>query len=89
MERLDEQEGIQTPLDDAVHDYYERYMNGYELRLQLDEDESRSIAELAEALEVTEPEIEQRVEYLEEHGSAERTGDGVRDTGNRDRFQRS
>lgn len=29
LERLDEQEGIQTPLDDVVHDYYERYMNGY------------------------------------------------------------
>ncbi|MFC7229184.1 hypothetical protein N0B31_17420 [Salinirubellus salinus] len=89
LQRLDEQEGIQTPLDDMVHDYYERYMDGYELRVQLDEDEPKSITEVAEELGVTEAEIEQRVEYLAEYGFAERTEVGVRDTGKRDRFKRS
>ncbi len=89
LERLDQNEGIQTPLDDVVREYYQRYMNGYELRLQLDEDTAKSVSELASTLDVSEEEIERRYEYLEQYGFVERTGEGIRDTGKRDAFQRS
>ena len=64
-------------------------MNGYELRLQLDEDTAKSVSELASMLDVSEAEIERRYEYLEQYGFVERTTDGIRDTGKRDEFQRS
>ncbi|MFC5136246.1 MULTISPECIES: DUF6036 family nucleotidyltransferase [Haloferacaceae] len=89
LERLDETEGIQTPLDDVVQDYYQRYMEGYELRIQLDEEEPKSVSELAAELGVSEEEIERRYEYLHQYGFAERTSEGIRDTGKHDEFTRS
>ncbi|PAU83707.1 hypothetical protein CK500_09360 [Halorubrum salipaludis] len=89
LERLDETEGIQTPLDDVVREYYQRYMEGYELRIQLDEKAPRSVSELAAELGVSEEEIERRYEYLEEYGFAERTSEGIQDTGKHDEFTRS
>ncbi|WP_200530892.1 hypothetical protein [Halorubrum sp. LN27] len=89
LERLDEAEGIQTPLDDVVREYYQRYMEGYELRIQLDEEEPKSVSELAAELGVSEEEIERRYEYLREYGFAERTSEGIRDTGKHDEFTRS
>ena len=89
LEKLDEQEGIQTPLDDTIHEYYERYMNGYELRMQLDEETPKPVAELASELNLSESEVERRFEYLEQYSFAERTKEGLRDTGRRDEFQRS
>ena len=89
LERLDEAEGIQTPLDSVVREYYQRYMEGYELRIQLDEEAPKSVSELAAELGVSDEEIERRYEYLEEYGFAERTSDGIRDTGKHDEFTRS
>jgi len=89
LERLDEQEGIQTPLDDAIHEYYERYMNGYELRMQLDEENPKTVTEIAAKLDISESEVKRRFEYLEQYGFAERTSGGIRDTGDQDRFKRS
>jgi len=89
LERLDQNEGIQTPLDDVVPEYYQRYMNGYELRLQLNEEVARSVSELASELDVSEAEIESRFEYLKQYGFAERTTDGLCDTGKEDEFKRS
>ena len=89
LERLDESEGIQTPLDDVVREYYQRYMEGYELRIQLDMEEPKSVSELAAELAVSEEEIERRYEYLEEYGFAERTSEGIQDTGKHDEFTRS
>ncbi|ELZ54514.1 MULTISPECIES: DUF6036 family nucleotidyltransferase [Halorubrum] len=89
LERLDESEGIQTPLDDVVREYYQRYMEGYELRIQLDEEEPKSVSELAAELGVSDEEIERRYEYLEEYGFAKRTSEGIQDTGKNDEFTRS
>lgn len=89
LERLDESEGIQTPLDDVVREYYQRYMEGYELRIQLDEETPKSVSELAAELDVSDEEIERRYEYLEQYGFAERTSEGIRDTGKHDEFTRS
>lgn len=89
LERLDQNEGIQTPLDDVVTEYYQRYMKGYELQLQLDENTPTSVPDLAEELDVSESEIERRFEYLKRYGFAERTSNGLRDTGDRDDFKRS
>ena len=89
LERLDESEGIQTPLDDVVREYYQRYMEGYELRIQLDEEAPKSVNELAAELDVSDEEIERRYEYLEQYGFAERTSEGIRDTGKHDEFTRS
>lgn len=89
LERLDENEGIQTPLDDAVREHYQQYMDGYELRLQLDEETPTPVSELASELAVPEKEIERRYEYLEQYGFAKRTSEGIRDTGKRDEFTRS
>ena len=89
LERLDESEGIQTPLDTIVQDYYRRYMEGYELRVQLDEEESKSVGELAAELGISDEEIERRYEYLNQYGFAERTPEGIRDTGKHDEFTRA
>ena len=89
LERLDESEGIQTPLDDVVREYYQRYMEGYELRIQLDEEAPKSVSELAAELGISDEDIERRYEYLEEYGFAERTSEGIRDTGKHDEFTRS
>ena len=89
LERLDESEGIQTPLDDVVREYYQRYMEGYELRIQLDEETLKSVNELAAELGVSDEEIERRYEYLNQYGFAERTSEGIRDTGKHDEFTRS
>ena len=89
LERLDESEGIQTPLDDVVREYYQQYMKGYELRIQLDEETPKSVSELASELGVSDEEIERRYEYLNQYGFAERTSEGIRDTGKHDEFTRS
>lgn len=89
LERLDQNEGIQTPLDDVVPEYHERYLEGLELRMLLDEETSKPVTELAAELEVSEEEVQRRFEYLEQFGFAERTDSGLRDTGNRDEFKRS
>jgi predicted ArsR family transcriptional regulator len=89
LERLDESEGIQTPLDDVVREYYQRYMEGYELRIQLDEEAPKSVSELAAELGVSDEEIERRYEYLEQYRFAERTSEEIRDTGKHDEFTRS
>lgn len=39
--RLEYRHGIQTPLDEAIDEYYERYLSGYELRTALDEETPR------------------------------------------------
>lgn len=54
LERLNESERIQTPLDDVVRESYQRYMEGYELRMQLTEDSPRSVSDLAAELGVSE-----------------------------------
>lgn len=87
LEKLDEQEGIQTSLDSTIREYYVRYMNGYELSTLLDEETSKPVAELASELDISESEVEQRFEYLEQYGFAERTKEGLRDTGERDEFK--
>lgn len=87
LEELDKEEGIQTPLDDTIREYYVRYMNGYELRTLLDEETPTPADELAAELDVSESEVEQRFEYLEQYDFAERTKEGIRDTGNRDEFK--
>ena len=89
LERLDESEGIQTPLDDVVRESYQRYMEGYELRIQLNEKAPKSVHELAAELGVSDEEIERRYEYLNQYGFAERTSEGIRDTGKHDEFTRS
>lgn len=89
LEKLDEQEGIQTPLDDGVLEYYMRYMEGLKLRMQLDEETPKPVAELASELGLSESEVERRFEYLKQYGFAERTDKGLRDTGQRDEFKRS
>jgi len=89
LERLDESEGIQTPLDDVVREYYQQYMKGYELRIQLDEETPKSVSELASELGVSDEEIQRRYEYLNQYGFAERTSEGIRDTGKHDEFTRS
>lgn len=87
LDTLDERHGIQTPLDDVIPEYYERYMNGYELRRELDEDDPQTTSELANALDLDGEEVESRIDYLERHGFAERTSAGIYDTGKTDRFQ--
>jgi len=89
LERLDQNEGIQTPLDDVVPEYHQRYMQGFELRMQLDEDTPKSVSELAAELSVSEDEIERRFEYLEQYDFANRTSEGIRDTGEHDKFTQS
>lgn len=89
LNRLDQEAGIQTPLDDFVRESYERYMDGYELRMQLDEETPRTVSDLSSELGVTEEEIERRFEYLEQYGFVERTVEGIRDTGKRDAFTRT
>ena len=64
-------------------------MNGYELRRQLDEETPKPVAELASEMDLSESEVERRFEYLEQYGFAERTKEGLRDTGRRDEFKRS
>lgn len=64
-------------------------MGGYELLLQLEEETPKSVPELAEELNISESEIEHRFEYLEQYSFAERTSEGILDTGNRDEFKRS
>lgn len=87
--RLDDRHGIQTPLNEAVDQYYERYMRGFELRMALDEETPQPIEELAAKLDLDETEIEARIEYLERFGVTERVSEGILDTGKRDRFRRS
>jgi hypothetical protein len=87
LEDLDEQEGIQTPLDDVIPEYYDRYMRGLELRLELDRETPKSVSELADALDIPEAEVEERIEYLTEFGFAERTEEGLLDTGQQDEFE--
>lgn len=89
LERLDQNQSIQTPLDDIVREYYHQYMDGYELQLELDTETPKSISELASELDVTETEIERRFEYLEKYGFAEQTSEGIRETGKQDNFKRS
>lgn len=89
LDQLDETEGVQTPLDDVVPRYYERYMDGLELRQQLDEETPTPVDELADALGLTTAEVERRFEYLEQFEFAVRTEDGIRDTGSRDEFKQS
>lgn len=85
--KLDDRHGIQTPLDEIIDEYYERYMEGLELRRALDEETPRSRDELAAELELNEKEIEHRVEYLERFGIAQQVSEGILDTGKRDRFK--
>lgn len=87
--KLDDRHGIQTPLNETIDEYHERYMRGFELRMALDEDTPRSIGNLAAELNVEEAEIEERIEYLERFDVAERVQGGILDTGNHDRFKRS
>jgi len=89
LEELDSEEGIQTPLDETIPEYYKRYMEGLELRMILSEETPTPVAELADELNVSETEIENRFAYLEQYGFAERTNDGLRDTGQHDEFKRS
>jgi hypothetical protein len=89
LQRLDESQGIQTPLDEVIQPYYNRYMEGYELRVALDEDTPKTVAELAGDLGVPRTEIEDRLEYLEEYDAAERTENGICLTGKEDKFKRS
>ena len=89
LEELDEQKGIQTPLDGTIHEYYDRYMEGFALRSQLDEETPKSVGELASELDLSESEIERRFKYLEQYSFAERTKGGLRDTGRRDEFKPS
>jgi hypothetical protein len=89
LEDLDEQEGIQTPLDDVVPEYYNRYVRGLELRLELDTETPKLVSELAAALDISAAEVEERFEYLSEFGFAERAEEGLIDTGHRDEFNRT
>jgi hypothetical protein len=89
LERLNESEGIQTPLDDVVRETYQRYMKGYELRIQLTEDSPRSVSDLAAELGVSDDEIERRFAYLKQYGFATQTSGGIQDTGKHSEFTRS
>ena len=85
--RLDDRHGIQTPLNETIDQYYERYMRGFELRMALDEETPRPIHELTAELDLNETEIEDRIEYLEQFGFVERVSEGILDTGKRDLFR--
>lgn len=87
LEQLDDQEGIQTPLDDVVSEYYERYMRGLELRLNLSSESAKTVSELAAELNVPTTEIENRFEYLQQYDFAERNSEGLLDTGKQDKFK--
>lgn len=89
LNRLDREARIQTPLDGFVQESYERYMEGYELRMILDEETPRTVSELSAELGVSEGETERRIEYLKQYGFAEYTAEGILDTGKRDAFTRS
>jgi hypothetical protein len=89
LSKLDAQYGIQTPLGEVVDEYYERYMNGFELRQKLNENSPKTVAKLAEELNEDETEIINRFEYLRSFGVAEKTPDGILLTGEEDRFIQS
>lgn len=85
--KLDERHGIQTPLNETIDEYYERYMRGYELRMALDEETPQNVEELAADLDIDESEVVDRVDYLEQFDVVERVSGGILKTGERDRFQ--
>lgn len=89
LQRLDDTEGIQTPLDDVIQEYHGRYMDGFELRLKLDEETPTPVDDLASTLEVSEEEVLRRFDYLNKYDFAERTPEGIRDTGKESAFKRS
>lgn len=64
LDRFDDNEGGQTPLDTIVREYCQRYIRGYELQIQLDEDIPKSVSELASELALSDEKIERRYEYL-------------------------
>lgn len=86
LAKLEARHGIQTPIDDVVVDRYTEYMNEFEIRVKLDEEEPTPIRELADVLDLERDVVAERVARLEEHGFVRLTSDGVLDTGKRDRF---
>lgn len=88
LERLDDRHEIQTPLDEVIIEYHQRFTDGWELLIGLDRDTPRSVSELATELNLDATEIERRFEYLKRFGYASRTSEGLIDTGKRGRFKR-
>lgn len=84
---LDSRYNVQTPLEEIIDEYNERYMKSFEVRMALSEETPQSVGELAEELSLDENIVEARMEYLEQYGFVERTADGVLDTGKRDKFK--
>lgn len=87
--RLEYRHGIQTPLDEAIDEYYERYMSGYELRTALDKETPQTIEELAADLDIDESATVDRIDHLEQFDFVERVDGGIVSTVERDRFQRN
>lgn len=85
--KLDDRHSIQTPLDETINEYHERYMNGFELRMALNEETPQSTSELAKELNLEKTEIENRFKYLDRFGVAKRVPGGILDTGERDLFK--
>lgn len=84
---LDDRHNVQTPLEEVIDEYNERYMMGFEVRMALSEETPQSIDDLAETLDLDERTVEDWIEYLEQYGFVERTVGGVLDSGKRDRLE--
>lgn len=87
LTKLDNRHSVQTPLEDVIDEYNERYMEGFEVRMALSEETPQSIGELAEVLNLDEQIVEDRIEYLDQYEFVERTAEGFLDSGKRDDFE--
>lgn len=87
LTELDERYGVQTPLEERITEYNERYMEGFEIRMVLSDETPRTVGELSEKLDLDESIVEDRLQYLEQYGFVERTADGVLDTGKQDNIE--
>lgn len=88
LERLEKRHGLQTPLDEIIIEYHQRFTEGWELLLALDEDTPRPIPDLAEELDLDEKKIERSFEYLKGFDYAAEVPGGLIDTGKRGKFKR-
>lgn len=88
LERLEDRHGLQTPLDEIIIEYHQRFTEGWELLLALDENTPRPVLELVEELDLDEKEIERRFEYLKGFDYAAEVPGGLVDTGKRGKFKR-
>jgi len=86
LDTLYEQYEVQTPLEDAVNEYYAEYMNELEIRLVLSADEPMSVEAIAGERDLGRDHVKKQLEQLEAYGYVEQTDAGFVDTGKRDAF---